>query len=149
MKIILTADVSGLGSKGDVLEVKDGYANNYLIPRGLAVRATKGLLAEASQVKGARTRRALRELEQLRELAEAVTALDLEMEAKAGPEGRLFGAITAKDIAELIKEKTNLDIDRKRIYLDEPIKTSGFHEAHLKLHPEVEAIIHLKVIPAE
>ncbi len=149
MKIILTADVKDLGTRGDVLEVKDGYANNYLIPHGLAVRATKGLLTEASQVKGARTRRAVRELEHLQEMAETVAALDLELEAKAGPEGRLFGAITAKDIAELIREKSGLDIDRKKIHLDEPIKTSGFHEAHLKLHPEVEAIVHLKVIPAD
>lgn len=149
MKIILTADVSNLGSKGDVLEVKDGYANNYLIPQGLAVRATKGLLAEVTQVRGARTRRASRELDQLKEMAETITALDLELTAKAGPEGRLFGAITAKDIAELINERSGLDIDRKKIHLDEPIKTSGFHEAHLRLHPEVEAIVHLRVIPED
>ncbi len=149
MKIILTGDVKGLGSRGDVLEVKDGYANNYLIPQGLAVLATKGLLTEATQVKGARTRRETQELDHLREMAETITALDLELEAKAGPEGRLFGAITAKDIAELIKEKSNLDIDRKKIHLDEPIKTSGFHEASLRLHPDVEAIVHLKVIPKD
>ncbi len=149
MKIILTGDVKSLGYRGDVLEVKDGYANNFLLPRGLAVRATKGLVAEATAVKGARTRRDVREVEHLQEMAETIAALDLELTAKAGPEGRLFGAITAKDIAELIRDKSGLDIDRKKIQLDEPIKTSGFHEANLKLHPEVEAIIHLKVIPEE
>ena len=149
MKIILTGDVKGLGSKGDVLEVKDGYANNYLLPNGLAVRATQGRLTEVTQVKGARVRRETREIETLKEMAETITSLDLELDAKAGPEGRLFGAITAKDISELIKEKSGLDIDRKKIHLDEPIKTSGFHEAHLKLHPEVEAVVHLKVIPKD
>lgn len=149
MKIILTGDVKGLGSRGDVLEVKDGYANNYLIPKGLAVRATKGLLTETTQVKGAKIRHETRELEHLREMAEVITALDLELEAKAGPEGRLFGAITAKDISELLKERSGLDVDRKKIHLDEPVKTSGFHEAHLRLHPDVEAVVHLKVVPKD
>lgn len=149
MQIILTADVKGLGYKGDVLNVKDGYAHNYLLPRGLAVRATKGLLTDVSQVRGARVQRATRELEQLRTEAETINSLDLEVEAKAGPEGRLFGAITAKDISELLKERSGLDVDRKKIHLDEPIKTSGFHEALVRLHPEVEAIVHLKVVPKE
>ncbi|MHB8779950.1 MAG: 50S ribosomal protein L9 [Candidatus Geothermincolia bacterium] len=149
MKVILSADIAGLGSKGDLVEVKDGYANNYLVPNGFAIRATKGREAELAQVRSARERKQKREVERMNDLSTAIASLDIEMEATAGPEGRLFGAVTAKDIAELLTAKLGQEIDRKKVHLEEPIKTSGFHEARIRLHPQVETIVHLKIVPKE
>jgi len=147
LKVILVADVEGLGSRGDTVEVKDGYANNYLIPKGLAVRRTKGKAKEAEQLAREKMAKADRELRRAEETAQTISGRTFEVKAKAGEEGKLFGTITPKDIAELIKQELGLEIDRKKIHLDEHIKNLGFHEARVKLHPQVEAIIHLKVVP--
>lgn len=147
MKVILTANVEGLGNRGDTVEVKDGYANNYLIPRGLAVRSTKGKAKEAEQLAKEKMAKADRELRKAEETAQLISGRTFEVTAKAGEEGKLFGAITSKDISELLKRELDLEIDRKKIQLEEHIKTLGFHEARIKLHPQVEAIVHLKVVP--
>lgn len=149
MKVILTAQVEGLGNRGEIIEVKDGYANNYLIPRGLAVRHSKGKAKEAEQLAREKMARADRELKKAEEVAQTISGHTFEVAAKAGEEGKLFGTITSRDVAELVKSELGLEIDRKKIHLDEHIKTLGFHEARLKLHPQVEAIVHLKVVPEE
>jgi len=147
LKVILIGEVEGLGGRGQIVEVKDGYANNYLIPRGLAVRFTKGKAKEAEQLAREKMAKADRELRKAEEAAQLISQHTFEIGAKAGEEGKLFGTITAKDIAELLKKELGLEVDRKKIHLEEHIKTLGFHEAHIKLHPRVEAIIHLKVVP--
>ena len=147
MEIILVSDVEGLGDRGDMVEVKDGYANNYLIPKGLAVRCTKGKAKEASQLAKEKMAKADRDLKRAEDTAQAISGHTFEVTAKAGDEGKLFGTITSKEIAGLIQEELTIDVDRKKIQMDEHIKTVGFHEARIKLHPEVEAVIHLKVIP--
>ncbi|MDD3718343.1 MAG: 50S ribosomal protein L9 [Actinomycetota bacterium] len=147
MKVILVADVEGLGYRGDMVEVKDGYANNMLIPRGLAVRSTKGKAKEANQLAREKMAKADRELKRAEDTAQAITGHTFEVPAKAGEEGKLFGTITSKDIAALIEKELRVEVDRKKIHLDEHIKTVGFHEARIKLHPQVEAIVHLKVVP--
>lgn len=147
MKVILVADVEGLGDRGDVVEVKDGYANNMLIPRGLAVRSTKGKAQEATQLAKEKMAKADRELKRAEDTAQAITGHTFEVPAKAGEEGKLFGTITSKDIAALIEKELHVEVDRKKIHMDEHIKTVGFHEARIKLHSQVEAIVHLKVIP--
>ena len=147
MKLILVADVEGLGYRGDVVEVKDGYANNFLIPRGLAIRSTKGKAKEATQLAKEKMAKADRELKRAEETAQAISGHTFEVAAKAGEEGKLFGTITSKDVAGLLEKELKLEVDRKKIHLEEHIKTVGFHEARIKLHPRVEAIIHLKVIP--
>ncbi len=147
MKVILVADVKGLGSRGDTVEVKDGYANNYLIPKGLAVKFTKGRAREAQQIARERMAKAERELRRAEETAQAISGRTFEIGAKAGEEGKLFGTITPKDIADAVRRELGIEIDRKKIHLDEPIKTLGFHEARLKLHPQVEAMVHIKVVP--
>lgn len=147
MKLILVADIEGLGSRGDLVEVKDGYANNYLIPKGLAVRSTKGKAKEATQLAKEKMARADRELRRAEETAQAISGHTFEVSAKAGEEGKLFGTITSKDVAGLLEKELNLQVDRKKIHLEEHIKSAGFHEARIKLHPQVEAIIHLKVMP--
>lgn len=147
MKLILIQDVDGLGFRGDAVEVKDGYANNYLIPKGLAVRSSKGKAREATQLAKEKMARADRELKRAEDIAQTISGHTFEVAAKAGDEGRLFGTITAKDIASLLDKELKLQVDRKKIHLDEHIKSAGFHEARIKLHPQVEAIIHLKVMP--
>lgn len=147
MKVILVADVEGLGARGDLVEVKDGYANNLLIPRGLAVRSTKGKAKEAAQLAKEKMAKADRELRRAEEAAQAITGHTFEVPAKAGEEGKLFGTITSKDVAAMIERELRVEVDRKKIHMDEHIKTVGFHEARVKLHPQVEAIVHLKVVP--
>ena len=140
MKLILIEDVTGLGLRGESVEVKDGYANNFLIPKGLAVKSTKGKARE-------KMAKADRELKRAEESAQEISGRTFEVTAKTGEEGRLFGTITAKDIAVLLEKELKMQVDRKKIHLDEHIKSAGFHEARIKLHPQVEAIIHLKVLP--
>lgn len=147
MKIILVQDVEGLGSRGEMVEVKDGYANNFLLPKGLAVKHSKGRAREATQLAREKMAKADRELSRAEDMARSITDHTFEVAAKAGEEGKLFGAITSREIASLIEKELGLEVDRKKIHLDEHIKTVGFHEARVKLHPQVEAIVHLKVIP--
>ena len=141
MRVILVANVAGLGLRGDPVDVKDGYANNFLIPKGLAVRSTKGKLKESSQQAKEKMAKADRELRRAEETAQAISGQTYEVSAKAGEEGKLFGTITAKDIAGLLAKELNQEVDRKKIHLEEHIKMIGFHEARIKLHPQVEAII--------
>ena len=147
MKVILVTDVEGLGLRGDMVEVKDGYANNYLIPKGLAVRSTKGKAKEAAQLAQEKMAKADRDLRRAEEVAQAISGHTFEVAAKSGEEGRLFGTITSKDIASLLEKELRLEVDRKKIHLEEHIKSVGFHAARIKLHPQVEAIVHLKVVP--
>lgn len=147
MKIILVSDVEGLGDRGDMVEVKNGYANNYLIPKGLAVRCTKGKAKEAAQLAKEKMAKADRDLKRAEDTAHTISGHTFEVTAKAGDEGKLFGTITSKEIAGLIQEELDIEVDRKKIQMDEHIKTVGFHEARIKLHPQVDAIIHLKVVP--
>ena len=147
MKVILVADVEGLGSRGDTVEVKDGYANNLLIPKGFAIRSTKGKVKEVTQLAKEKMARADREMKRSEDIAQAITGHTFEVAAKTGEEGKLFGTITSKDVAALLEEELHIEVDRKKIHMDEHIKTVGFHEARIKLHSQVEAIVHLKVVP--
>jgi large subunit ribosomal protein L9 len=147
MKLILIEDVPGVGLRGDAVDVKDGYANNFLIPRGLAVKSTKGKAREAQQLAREKIARADRELKRAEEAAQQISGHTFEIQAKAGEEGRLFGTITARDVASLLEKELDIQVDRKKIHLDEHIKSLGFHEARIRLHPQVEAIIHLKIVP--
>ncbi len=147
MKVILVTNVDGLGSRGEIIEVKDGYANNFLIPKGLAVRSTKGKAKEATQLAQEKIARADRELKRAEDAAQAISGHTFEVAVKAGEEGKLFGTITSKDVAAMLDKELHIEVDRKKIHMDEHIKTVGFHEARIKLHHDVEAIVHLKVIP--
>ncbi|HCW50792.1 MAG TPA: 50S ribosomal protein L9 [Clostridiales bacterium] len=137
MKIVLVQNVPKLGKRGDVIAVADGYARNYLIPRGLALEATPANLKRFEAEQTAAKRRAEREAAEAQAAAERLEGLRLTVKAKAGEEGRLFGSVTAKDIAEGIKEATGLDIDRKRIEIEEPLKALGDHRVTVRLSPEI------------
>jgi len=148
MKIILTQEVRNIGAPGDVVDVADGYARNYLIPRGVALRATKGTLKQVDTIRRTREVREIRNLEQAQQIAGQLAALKIRVQAKAGEGGRLFGQVTPAQIAEAVAKAGGPKIDKKRLHLDEPVKSLGAHRAHLRLHPEVEAEIEIEVLRA-
>lgn len=145
MKILLRADVDNVGKKGDIVEVADGYARNYLVPRGLALRATPGLRDQADAMRRNREARERRDREAAEAIAAQFTGRIIAIKARAGGEGRLFGSVTAVDIAEAVLAQTGAELDRRRIDLDEPIKELGPAEVSVRLHPEVVATISLVV----
>jgi large subunit ribosomal protein L9 len=145
MKLILTQEVTGLGEPGDVVEVKDGYGRNYLVPRGLAIRWTRGGQREVDSIKKARSAREIATLEQAREIAEQLGSLKAVLRTLAGAGGRLFGSVTAADIVGAVREAGGPDLDKRRVEVRNPIKTVGAHQVAVRLHPEVSATIELNV----
>lgn len=147
MKVILNSDVEELGRKGEIVEVSDGYARNFLLPRKLAMAATKGALQQAEAMRRAREERDSKELEDAQQIATRLAKATLVVNAKAGDEGALFGSITSADIAEAIKQTTGLEIDRRAIQLTDPIRSVGAHTFGVHLHPEVDAEGTVQVVP--
>jgi len=148
MKIILTQEVSGLGAPGDVVEVKDGYGRNYLLPRGEAIRWTKGAERTAESIKAARSSRAVRDAEHAGEIKAKLESTPVPVKVRAGDSGRLFGAVTSADIAEALAATSGEPVDKRTILIGNPIKSLGTHEVSVKLHDEVSATVSLNVIPA-
>jgi large subunit ribosomal protein L9 len=150
MKIILQKPVDKLGVPGDVAEVADGYARNYLIPRGLAVKAEKGALKHAETLKRSHHARLTKQKGEYEAIAsKLISAGVLRIEARAGEEGRLFGSVTAADIADAVVAQTGVTVDRKDVYLEEPIRSTGTHEVRVKLFHEVEPVLTVEVVAAE
>lgn len=148
MKIILTQEVENLGAAGDVVEVKDGYGRNYLIPRGFGIRWTRGAQAQADSIKAARSARAVRDEAHAAEIKAKLEGGAVDVKVKAGQGGRLFGAVTAADIAAALGEAAGESIDKRTIVLGNPIKSLGNHAVSVKLHDEVSVAVTLNVIPA-
>jgi large subunit ribosomal protein L9 len=146
MKVILQEDIKSLGKMGDVANVSDGYARNYLIPKKLAVEANVKNVKSLDHEKRKVEDKAKKIRSEAYGLSEKLSAMALTIRAKAGDEERLFGSITNKDIAEALKAE-GLDIDRKRILLDEPIKRLGSYSVGVKVHSEVTAHVNVKVVP--
>ncbi|HHX03369.1 MAG TPA: 50S ribosomal protein L9 [Tissierellia bacterium] len=144
MKIILLENVQGLGSKGEVVEAKDGYARNFLVPRGLAVIATDSSLREAKHRQKSQAIRDEKELEDAKALKEKMEKETFVLSVKAGEEGRIFGSVTNMDIAEAV-EAAGYKVDRKDILLDNPIKDVGSHSIEIRLHPEVHVWVKVEV----
>ena len=147
-KIILQQEVTGLGSAGDVVEVKDGYARNYLIPRGDAIRWSRGAESQAHSIKAARSARSVRDEAHAAEIKGKLEANTVNVKVRSGKDGRLYGAVTAADIAAAVSETTGESIDKRTIALGNPIKALGAHEVSVKLHDEVSAKLALNVVPA-
>jgi large subunit ribosomal protein L9 len=145
MKIILTQQVSGLGAPGDVIEVKDGYGRNYLVPRGFAIVWTKGAEKQVESIKKARAAREIATLEQAKEIADSLKSLRPVVNAQAGSNGRLFGAVTAGDIADAVKAAGGPELDKRRIQIGNPIKTIGAHQVTVHLTSEVDGKINITV----
>jgi large subunit ribosomal protein L9 len=147
MKIVLRADVDNLGKKGDLVEVADGYARNYLVPKGLALRATPGVQKQADAMRRNRGARDRREREAAEALAGRLSGRTVTVTARAGEGGKLFGSVTASDIADAVQAQFGVEVDRRRIDLVEPLKELGTVELRVRLHSDVVAPIVVEVVP--
>ena len=148
MKLILTQEVDGLGAPGDVVEVKDGYGRNYLVPRGLGIRWTRGGEKTIESIKTARAARAARDEGHAAEIKTKIEANTVNVKVRAGNGGRLFGAVTTAEIADALTEASGEKIDRRTIVVTNPIKSLGAHDVAVKLHESVTAKVSLNVVPA-
>ena len=146
MKIILTQEVSGLGAPGDVIEVKDGYGRNYLLPQGFAIRWTRGAEKQVMVIKRARDAREIRDLGQANEVKNQLAGLNVTLTARAGNGGRLFGSITPTEIVDAVKSAGGPELDRRRIEIGNPIKSVGSHRVSVRLHPEVAVNLDVEVV---
>ena len=149
MKIILTQEVSGLGAPGDIVEVKDGYGRNYLLPQGFAIRWTKGAEKQVQVIKRARDARSIRDLGQANEVKDQLAGLKVTLSARSGSGGRLFGSITPAEIVDAVKTAGGPVLDRRRLELPGHIKTTGTYNVQVKLHPEVTATFPVSVVGAK
>jgi len=147
VKVILKQDVKGLGREGDTVKVADGYARNFLIPRGLAIEASSRNLRILQAEKAAMERKADKELALARKLAQEFASGGITIRRKSGEGGRLFGSVTARDIADAIKEVLGVEVDRRKIELSEPIKAVGSYTVPVRLHPQVPARVMIDVQP--
>ncbi|MDI6690215.1 MAG: 50S ribosomal protein L9 [Actinomycetota bacterium] len=145
VKIILRKDIETLGNEGDVVEVAPGYARNFLIPQGLAVEATEANIQQLEIQRSALARKEAQERAEWEEIAKRLEGQSIEILMKAGREGRLYGAVTAKDIAEAISKQKEIALDKRKVVLDEPIKFLGTYPITLKIYPNIEAKINLQV----
>ena len=145
MKVILQKTVERLGDPGDVADVADGYARNFLIPRGLAVRAEKGAVRHAESLKRAHQTRTKAQKGEFEAIAARIIQTPVVVTARAGEEGKLFGSVTAADIAAALSAETGVAVDRRDIHLDEPIRSVGTHEVTVHLRPEVDPVITIDV----
>ncbi|MCP3818101.1 50S ribosomal protein L9 [Streptomyces sp. A3M-1-3] len=148
MKIILTHEVSGLGTAGDVVDVKDGYARNYLVPRGFAIRWTKGGEKDVEQIRRARKIHEIATIEQANEIKAKLEGVKVRLATRSGDAGRLFGSVTPADVASAIKAAGGPEVDKRRIELGAPIKTLGSHQISVRLHAEVAAKLGIEVVAA-
>ncbi|MFE7134252.1 50S ribosomal protein L9 [Streptomyces sp. NPDC057638] len=148
MKIILTHEVSGLGAAGDVVDVKDGYARNYLVPRGFAIRWTKGGEKDVAQIRRARKIHEIATIEQANEVKAKLEAVKVRLAVRSGDAGRLFGSVTPADIATAIKAAGGPEVDKRRVELGSSIKTLGSYQVSVRLHPEVAAQLAIEVVAA-
>ena len=146
MKVVLRADVDNVGKKGDVLDVADGFGRNYLVPKGLAMVASKGVVAQAGAMRRSRDVKDARDRESAEVVARELVPSVIRIPVKAGAEGRLFGSVTAADVVEAVHAQAGVELDRRRLHLAEPIKSLGTHEVPVKLHADVEFQITVEVV---
>jgi large subunit ribosomal protein L9 len=146
MRIILQREVEKLGVPGDVVDVKDGYARNYLLPRGLAIPASRGAIKHAERLREAHDTRVVKARTEAETLAADLAKTRLRVASKAGEDGKLFGSVTAQHLADELSKVMGQPIDRKRIHLDEPIRSLGTHEVDVRLHPDIDAKVTVEVV---
>jgi large subunit ribosomal protein L9 len=146
MKLILTQEVTGLGTPGDVVEVKDGYGRNYLVPRGFAVAWTKGGEKQVEAIRKARSSREIKSLEEAQQVRATLEGASVTLPAKAGANGRLFGAVTTADVADAVAKVGGPKVDRRKVELPQPIKSLGEYTVLVRLHPEVQARVPVTVV---
>jgi large subunit ribosomal protein L9 len=145
MRVILRSDHKGLGKRGDIIDVSEGHARNFLLPKGLAFKASEGAVSQAASMRRARDLRDSQDREAAQTVASALVAKTITIKAKSGTEGRLFGSVTAADVAEAVAAQTNIQLDRKKLHVDH-IKTTGTFQVSVKLHQDVEFPITVEVV---
>jgi large subunit ribosomal protein L9 len=148
MRVILRTDVKGVGNKGDVIDVTNGYGRNFLLPRGLAFVASEGAEAQAEGMRRSRDIKDAAERTAAEEVAKTLVSSPVTIPARVGADEKLFGSVTSADIADAVQAQTGVEIDRKQLLLDEPIRTVGTHLVPLKLHANVEFPVTVEVVPA-
>lgn len=146
MKVILRADVDGVGKRGDICEVAAGYARNFLVPKGLAMNATAGAAAQAAAMRRSRDIKDASARSAATEIATKLVPTRITIAVRAGAEGKLFGSVTAVDIVDAVTEQTGIELDRRQLQLGDPIRTTGEHSVTARLHPEVQFPITLEVV---
>jgi large subunit ribosomal protein L9 len=147
MRVVLRSDVDGLGKKGDILDVADGYARNFLIPKGRAIKATPGVQAQADAMRRSRDLKDAKDRESAETVARTLVPMVIRIPARAGPEGKLFGSVTATDVIEAVQQQAGVELDRRKLHLDEPIKTLGTHHVPVRLHADVQFPVTVEVVP--
>jgi large subunit ribosomal protein L9 len=147
MKLILTQEVAGLGGPGDIVEVKDGYGRNYLVPRGAAIRWTRGGERQITSIKRGREVREVRDVGSAQDIKGQLEKLRVTMRVRAGGGGRLFGSVTVADIVAAVEKAGGPSVDKRRVEVGQPIKTVGAHQVTVRVHPEVTATVSLEVVP--
>lgn len=146
MKVVLRTDVPGVGKRGDITEVADGYARNFLVPQGRAILANEGIQEQAAAMRRSRDLKDARDREGAEAIARKLVPIVFRIEARAGSEGKLFGSVTASDIVDAVLSQSGVELDRRRLVIDEAIRTIGSHEAGVRLHAEVEFRLSLEVV---
>jgi large subunit ribosomal protein L9 len=145
MKIVLRTDVDNVGKKGDILDVADGFARNYLLPKGHAIKATKGVESQAASMRRSRDLKDAKDREAGETIARKLVPMVIRVSGRAGAEGKLFGSITSADVVAAVAEQAGVELDRRKVTLDDPIRTVGTHEVPVKLHSDVQFRITLEV----
>lgn len=146
MRVVMRTDVDGVGKKGDIIEVADGFARNYLIPKGRAIKATPGVQAQATAMRRSRDLKDAKDRESAEVVARTLVPKVITITARAGSEGKLFGSVTATDIITAVSEQAGVDLDRRKLQLDEPLKTLGTHHVPVKLHSDVQFPVTVEVV---
>ncbi len=148
MRVVLRSDLDKVGKRGDIVEVADGYARNFLLPKGHAIVATRGVTAQANAMRRARDLKDAKDREAAELVARKLVPMVIRIQARAGSgnQAKLFGSITAADIVDAVSEQANVNLDRRRLHLDEPIKSLGTHEVPVKLHSDVEFRVTVEVV---
>ena len=145
MKLLLRSDVDGVGKKGDIVDVADGFGRNYLVPRGFAIKATNGVEDQAKSMRRSRDLKDATDRGAAEEIAKTLVPAVITITAKDSGEGKLFGSVSAAEVVEAVKAQTGVELDRKTIHLDEHIKTTGTHSVPAKLHNDVQFQINVEV----
>ena len=147
MRVVLRSDVDHVGKRGDIVDVADGFARNYLLPKGHAIVATNGVTAQANAMRRARDLKDAKDREAAELVARTLVPMVIRIPARVGSGGRLFGSVTAADVVEAVATQTKVNLDRRKLHLDEPIKSAGTHEVPVKLHSDVEFRVTVEVVP--
>jgi large subunit ribosomal protein L9 len=146
VKVVLRSDIPGVGKRGDITDVSDGFARNYLVPQGRAIVASAGIEDQAAAMRRSRDLKDARNREGAEAIARKLVPIVFRIEARSGSEGRLFGSVTASDIVDAVSRQSGVELDRRRLVIDDAIKTLGSHEVGVRLHPDVEFRLTLEVV---